>query len=248
MEIKDFFNKRINEEKFEIKNNREIIASIGILCFLTGGSMVLGSFAGIFTIPLLLTVSIPGVIGLFSVNELRKSIKNSKEIINNLKNMELNGVDASRNHERYVKITEIREKRNEEVATNNKFGKALIAGIVEFVLGAFSHIAGPFAIPLMAGGYLTTVYSIYKICESNIRDKELKKRITKLEDAIKISNTNQQFIVTNDYDKTNTKNKNSSSKKKEKKYTKEEIDIADSYVEDMAKNSSNEETKTKVKQ
>lgn len=248
MEIKDFFNRRIKEEQQEIKNSREIIASIGILSILAGASMILGSIAGLFTIPLLLTVSIPGVIGVFTINEMRKSIKNFKEIINNLRNMEQNGIDASRNHERYVKINELREKRNEESEINKKHAKALIAGIVEFALGGFSSLAAPLAIPLMIGGYLTTVYSIYKICESNIRDKELKKRIVKLEDAIKMSNTNQKFIVTDDYDKTYIKNKNSLSKNEEKKYTKEEIDIVDSYVENMVKNSSNEEAKTKVKQ
>ena len=54
MAIKDFFRSNIKTEEMMLKKHKDAIMGVSVLEALMGGVMVLGSIAGIFTIPSLL--------------------------------------------------------------------------------------------------------------------------------------------------------------------------------------------------
>ena len=58
MAIKDFFRSNIRTEEMMLKKHKDAIMGVSVLEALMGGVMVLGSMAGIFTIPSLLAFSI----------------------------------------------------------------------------------------------------------------------------------------------------------------------------------------------
>ena len=86
-----FFRNNIKTEEMLLKKHKDAMIGVSALEVLMGGAMILGSMAGIFTIPILLAFSIPAIIGLTTIGELKNSIRDSKSRIKLLKNMEEKG-------------------------------------------------------------------------------------------------------------------------------------------------------------
>lgn len=250
MAIKDFFRANINTEEMLIKKNKDALMGVSVLEALMGGVMILGSMAGIFTIPTLLAVTIPGIIGLSTIKEVRKNIKDSKERINYLKNMEEQGVSASRNHERNRKIEELTEKKSSELKKNDTYNKVMLGGIAAFALGGFAPFVGALAAPLMIGGYGTMLYGLYKSSETANNGRDIQKKIEKLKDAIAVSNINPRIVTTTDDDKDDEiKKEKKPSKlfeKVKKPKTKREA-IIDEYIENLSNQLQEDEDNVKTK-
>ena len=82
MAIKDFFRSNIKTEEMMLKKHKDAIMGVSVLAALMGGVMVLGSIAGIFTIPSLLAFSIPALIGLSTIGEVKRILKILKVELN----------------------------------------------------------------------------------------------------------------------------------------------------------------------
>lgn len=250
MAIKDFFKGNINTEEMLIKKNKDAMMGVSTLEVLMGGVMVLGSMAGIFTIPSLLAFSIPALIGLTTINEVKNNIKDSKNRIKNLKNMEENGVNAARNHERHTKIEELTEKKNQSLNKNSTYNKVMLGGIAAFALGGFAPIAAAIATPLMIGGYGTMLYGLYKSSKTANEGRTIQNKIERLKDSIAVSNINPRFVTTIEDE---NDDELVEEKKIEKKVTKGPIkkskteQAIDEYIENMSKKLTEEETTYKTK-
>lgn len=248
MAVQDFYRNNIKTEEMILKKHKDAITGVSILEAFMGGVMVLGSMAGIFTIPSLLAFSIPALIGLTTINEVKKSIKDSKNRIAALKNMEENGVNASRNHERHVKIEELKEEKKKEEKKNSKFNKILVGGIAAFALGGFAPFVGALAAPLMLGGYGTMLYGLFKSSETANNGREIQNKITRLKDAVAASNVNPRFVTVDKDDDILTEQKKpekQAAKKPVKKSRKEAM--IDEYIENMSKQLNEAEEKPKAK-
>lgn len=250
MEIKDFFGNNIKTEEMLIKRNKDALLGVSTLEVLMGGVMVLGSMAGIFTIPSLLAFSIPALIGLTTIGEVKKNIKDSRDRIKTLKNMEEQGVNASRNHERNIKIDELTEQKNAEIKKNNNFNMLMLGGIAAFALGGFAPIAAAVAAPLMYCGYGTMLYGLYKSSETANNGRKIQNRIEKLKDSIAASNINPRFVTTADDalepELKVEKKKEEKVEKKAKKKSGREAAI-DEYIEKLSKQLPDEETNNKIR-
>lgn len=249
MAIKDFFRSNIKTEEMMLKKHKDAIMGVSVLEALMGGVMVLGSMAGIFTIPSLLAFSIPALIGLSTIGEVKKNIKDSKSRIESLKNMEENGVNASRNHERHRKIEELKEDKKKAEAENTKFNKVMIGGIAAFALGGFAPFVGALAAPLMVGGYGTMLYGLYKSSETANKGRDIQNKIERLKDAVAASNVNPRFVTVDRDDDIEFAEEKKADKKVEKKPIKKSKREAliDEYVENMSKQLTEEEENHKTK-
>lgn len=249
MAIKDFFRNNIKTEEMLLKKHKDAIMGVSVLEVLMGGVMVLGSMAGIFTIPSLLAFSIPALIGLTTIGEVKKNIKDSKKRIEYLKNMEENGVNASRNHERNRKIEELQEDKKKAEAENTKFNKVMVGGIAAFALGGFAPFVGALAAPLMIGGYGTMLYGLYKSSETANNGREIQNKIGRLKDAVAASNVNPRFVTVDRDDDIEFAEEKKADKKVEKKPIKKSKREAliDEYVENMSKQLTEEEENHKTK-
>lgn len=250
MAISDFFTKNIRTEEMLIKKNKDALMGVSTLEVLMGGAMVLGSLAGIFTIPTLLAVSIPGLIGLTTINEVKKNIKDSRTRIKALKNMEEQGVSASRNHERNRRIEELTEEKSKEEKKNDKFAKLMLGGIAAFAIGGFAPIAAAVAAPLMFCGYGTMAYGLFKASKAAAKGREIQNKIDRLKDAVAVSNINPRFVTTADDDvEEELKEEKKPEKKVEKKPVKKSRKEAmiDEYIENMSKQLTEEEENHKTK-
>ena len=248
MAIKDFFRSNIRTEEMLLKKHKDAIMGVSVLEALMGGVMVLGSMAGIFTIPSLLAFSIPALIGLTTIGEVKKNIKDSKRRIESLKNMEENGVNASRNHERHRKIEELQEDKKKAEAENSKFNKVVVGGIAAFALGGFAPFVGALATPLMIGGYGTMLYGLYKSSETANNGREIQNKIERLKDAVAASNVNPRFVTVDKDEDIEFAEEKKAEKKVEKKPIKKSRreTLIDEYVENMSKQLNEEENhKTK---
>lgn len=248
MAVQDFYRNNIKAEEMALKRHKDAIFGVSVLEALMGGVMVLGSMAGIFTIPSLLGFSIPALIGLTTIKEVKKNIKDSKNRIETLKNMEENGVNASRNHERHRKIEELTEEKKKEEKENTKYNKVMVGGIAAFVLGAFAPVVGALAAPLMFGGYGTMLYGLYKSSETAGKGREIQNKITKLKDAVAASNVNPRFVTVDKDDDilTEQKKPEKQAAKKAVKKSKNEA-LIDEYIENMSKQLTEAEEKPKTK-
>ena len=249
MAIKDFFRSNIRTEEMLLKKHKDAIMGVSVLEALMGGVMVLGSMAGIFTIPSLLAFSIPALIGLTTIGEVKKNIKDSKRRIESLKNMEENGVNASRNHERHRKIEELQEDKKKAEAENTKFNKVVVGGIAAFALGGFAPFVGALATPLMIGGYGTMLYGLYKSSETANNGREIQNKIERLKDAVAASNVNPRFVtVDKDEDIEFAEEKKAEQKVEKKPIKKSRREtLIDEYVENMSKQLNEEEENHKTK-
>lgn len=245
MAIKDFFRSNIKTEEMMLKKHKDAIMGVSVLEALMGGVMVLGSMAGIFTIPSLLAFSIPALIGLTTIGEVKKNIKDSKSRIAALKNMEENGVNASRNHERHRKIEELKEDKKKAEAENTKFNKVMVGGIAAFALGGFAPFVGALAAPLMVGGYGTMLYGLYKSSETANKGREIQNKIERLKDAVAASNVNPRFVTVDRDDDIEFAEEKKAEKKPVKKSKREAL--IDEYVENMSKQFTEEEENYKTK-
>ena len=237
----DFFTNNIRTEEMLIKKNKDAIMGVSTLEVLMGGAMVLGSLAGIFTIPTLLAVSIPGIIGLTTINEVKKNIKDSRTRIRALKNMEEQGVSASRNHERNRKIEELTEEKIKEEKKNDKFAKLMLGGIAAFAIGGFAPIAAAVAAPLMFCGY-----SLFKASKAATKGREIQNKIDRLKDAVAVSNINPRFVTTADDDVEDELKEEKIVEKGPAKKSRREAMI-DEYVENMSKQLTEVEENHKTK-
>lgn len=249
MAIKDFFRSNIRTEEMLLKKHKDAIMGVSVLEALMGGVMVLGSMAGIFTIPSLLAFSIPALIGLTTIGEVKKNIKDSKRRIESLKNMEENGVNASRNHERHRKIEELQEDKKKAEAENTKFNKVVVGGIAAFALGGFAPFVGALATPLMIGGYGTMLYGLYKSSETANNGREIQNKIERLKDAVAASNVNPRFVTVDKDEDIEFAEEKKAEKKVEKKPIKKSRreTLIDEYVENMSKQLTEEEDNYKTK-
>ncbi len=249
MAIKDFFRNNIRTEEMLLKKHKDAIMGVSVLEALMGGVMVLGSMAGIFTIPSLLAFSIPALIGLTTIGEVKKNIKDSKRRIESLKNMEENGVNASRNHERHRKIEELQEDKKKAEAENTKFNKVVVGGIAAFALGGFAPFVGALAAPLMIGGYGTMLYGLYKSSETANNGREIQNKIERLKDAVAASNVNPRFVTVDKDEDIEFAEEKKAEKKVEKKPIKKSRreTLIDEYVENMSKQLTEEEDNYKTK-
>lgn len=249
MAIKDFFRSNIRTEEMLLKKHKDAIMGVSVLEALMGGVMVLGSMAGIFTIPSLLAFSIPALIGLTTIGEVKKNIKDSKRRIESLKNMEENGVNASRNHERHRKIEELQEDKKKAEAENTKFNKVVVGGIAAFALGGFAPFVGALATPLMIGGYGTMLYGLYKSSETANNGREIQNKIERLKDAVAASNVNPRFVTVDKDEDIEFAEEKKAEKKVEKKPIKKSRreTLIDEYVENMSKQLTEEEENHKTK-
>ena len=249
MAIKDFFRSNIRTEEMLLKKHKDAIMGVSVLEALMGGVMVLGSMAGIFTIPSLLAFSIPALIGLTTIGEVKKNIKDSKRRIESLKNMEENGVNASRNHERHRKIEELQEDKKKAEAENSKFNKVVVGGIAAFALGGFAPFVGALATPLMIGGYGTMLYGLYKSSETANNGREIQNKIERLKDAVAASNVNPRFVTVDKDEDIEFAEEKKAEKKVEKKPIKKSRreTLIDEYVENMSKQLNEEEENHKTK-
>lgn len=249
MAIKDFFRSNIRTEEMLLKKHKDAIMGVSVLEALMGGVMVLGSMAGIFTIPSLLAFSIPALIGLTTIGEVKKNIKDSKRRIESLKNMEENGVNASRNHERHRKIEELQEDKKKAEAENTKFNKVVVGGIAAFALGGFAPFVGALATPLMIGGYGTMLYGLYKSSETANNGREIQNKIERLKDAVAASNVNPRFVTVDKDEDIEFAEEKKAEKKDEKKPIKKSRreTLIDEYVENMSKQLNEEEENHKTK-
>ena len=249
MAIKDFFRSNIKTEEMMLKKHKDAIMGVSVLEAFMGGVMVLGSIAGIFTIPSLLAFSIPALIGLSTIGEVKKNIKDSKSRIESLKNMEENGVNASRNHERHRKIEELKEDKKKAEAENTKFNKVMVGGIAAFALGGFAPFVGALAAPLMVGGYGTMLYGLYKSSETANKGRDIQNKIERLKDAVAASNVNPRFVTVDRDDDIEFAEEKKADKKVEKKPIKKSKREAllDEYVENMSKQLTEEEENHKTK-
>lgn len=249
MAIKDFFRSNIRTEEMLLKKHKDAIMGVSVLEALMGGVMVLGSMAGIFTIPSLLAFSIPALIGLTTIGEVKKNIKDSKRRIESLKNMEENGVNASRNHERHRKIEELQEDKKKAEAENTKFNKVVVGGIAAFALGGFAPFVGALATPLMIGGYGTMLYGLYKSSETANNGREIQNKIERLKDAVAASNVNPRFVTVDKDEDIEFAEEKKAEKKVEKKPIKKSRreTLIDEYVENMSKQLNEEEENHKTK-
>ena len=242
----DFFTNNIRTEEMLIKKNKDAIMGVSTLEVLMGGAMVLGSLAGIFTIPTLLAVSIPGILGLTTINEVKKNIKDSRTRIRALKNMEEQGVSASRNHERNRKIEELTEEKIKEEKKNDKFAKLMLGGIAAFAIGGFAPIAAAVAAPLMFCGYGTMAYSLFKASKAATKGREIQNKIDRLKDAVAVSNINPRFVTTADDDVEDELKEEKIVEKGPAKKSRREAMI-DEYVENMSKQLTEVEENHKTK-
>lgn len=249
MAVQDFFRHNIRTEEMMLKKHKDAIMGVSVLEVLMGGVMVLGSMAGIFTIPSLLAFSIPALIGLTTIGEVKKNIKDSKNRIASLKNMEEQGVNASRNHERHRKIEELTESKKKAEAKNTKFNKVMIGGIAAFALGGFAPFVGALAAPLMFGGYGTMLYGLLKSSETANEGREIQNKIEKLKDAVAASNVNPRFVTVDKDDEDELMDVKRPEKKAEKKVVKKSKKEAliDEYIENMSNQLQEEEDNIKTK-
>lgn len=248
MGLRNFFRKKIAEEEKSIKSNKEVFASVGILEALMIGATGLGLASGIFTLPTLLAMSIPAIVGGYTMSEVKKNIKDSKERIATLKTMEANGVDPSRNHERYNKLERLKEEKNKENAINTKHTKTAFVGIGACLLGGFVPFLAPVALPLMIGGYGTMLYGFYNVKKSTDRGREIQTKMDKLSDSINAANVNHKFAITNERVEVSEREASDElQKEKAKKYSKEQEEYVDQYLKKLEKQDSFEEIENKTK-
>ncbi len=246
MGLKEFFKTSISNEKKEIKKNKDGIVAVSILEGFLTGAIVLGSMAGIFTLPSLLVMTIPGVFGVSMIKDLKKTIKASKDRIENLKNLEQNGVSAARNHERNLKVKELTEERNKEQDKSHNFSKVMLGGIAAFALGGFVPTLAAVSLPLMLGGYGTMLYGLAKSSEHEEKSKEYQAEIYKLKDSINAANQQPRVMATTDKGKTKVEEVGNGNDKK-KTYSKKQETAVDRYIERLAKTSHYEEESKKTK-
>ena len=248
MAIKDFFIKNIRNEEMVIKSNKEAVFAVSALeCFL-GGAMVLGTMSGIFTLPTFLAVTIPGLFGVSMLKETKNNIKDAKSRIENLKRLEENGVNASRNHERHKKLEELKEEKNKEIKKNSLYSKIMLGGIGAFAIGGFAPFAAALSLPLMIGGYGTMLYGLYKSDKSSDQGRNLQNQIERLKDSIAVANINPRIIVTqSDEEGLNVQNKRGNNKQSAQVKNSKNEAIVDHYIENLANQTTNAETIHKTK-
>lgn len=247
MGLRNFFNRRKSEEKDIIKRNKDAFGAIGVLELLMAGATVLGTLSGIFTFPALMMMSVPAIVGIKTMSNLKKGINDSKESIKHLEKLEENGVDVSRNHERHLKVNELKEEKSKEDKINDKYTKMLLGGVGAFAIGGFLPIAAPIATPLMCLGYGTMLYGMYKENKSTNNLREIQKEINKTTDIITAANVKQKFIMSEETNATENIDYRKPAQEKTKSYSQETEKIVDKYIEDLAKDSQTENTNNKIR-
>ena len=157
--------------------------------------------------------------------------------LSTLKNMEEQGVNAARNHERHRKIEELTEEKNKELKKNGNFNKVMLGGIAAFALGGFAPIAAAVAAPLMFCGYGTMLYGLYKSAETANNGRTIQNKIERLKDSIAVSNINPRFVTTVDDNDDDLKEENKKEAKTEKKPVKKskKEQAIDQYIEEMSR-------------
>ena len=247
MGLKNFFGGRIKNEKDKIKRNKDGFAAIGILEGFMVGATALGLLSGIFTIPTLMAMSLPTIVGVKTMVGLRKSIKDSKEKIEHLETLQKNGVDASRNHERHLKLNELKEEKEQVDKKDDLYTKLMIGGVGAFILGGFVPLSIPLAATLMYTGYGTMLYGMYKENKTSNKLREYQKEIDKTSDAITAGNLKQKFIMSEEKINNTSELKKDNSKENTKSYSTEKEQAVDQYIEDLANQDYHEDINNKVR-
>lgn len=246
MGVSNFFNTRIRTEENIIKKSKEALGAVGVLEVLMGGAFVLGTMSGIFTVPTFLGLSIPAAVGAYTIKELKTNIRDSKDNINRIKALENTGADASRNHERNVKIKELKEEKNKSVKKNDDYTKVMIGGIGGFILGCIAPFSIPVSTALMFGGYGTILFGLHKSNQAANEGRKIQNEIDKLADNVAASNLKQKFEISDEKPRNYNNGKNNKTGK-EKKYSKESEEAVDKYIESLTKQNQYESNNNKVR-
>lgn len=246
MGVSNFFNIRIRTEENIIKKSQEALGAVGVLEVLMGGAFVLGTLSGIFTVPAFLGLTIPAIFGAYTMKELKHNIKDSRDNINRIKSLENTGADASRNHERNIKIKELKEEKNKSVKKNDDYSKVMIGGIGGFILGCIAPFSIPISTALMFGGYGTMLFGIHKLNQAGNEGRKIQNEIDKLSDNVAVANLKQKFVMSNENPQNQKKNK-SGKNVDEKKYSKEQEKAVDMYIEKLEKQNHFESNNNKMR-
>ena len=246
MGLSNFFDNRIRVEKNIIKKSKDAFGAIGVLEALMGGVFVLGTLSGIFTLPTFLGMTIPAIFGVYTMKELKNNIKDSKANIEHIKSLEKNGADASRNHERNVKIKDLKEQKAKEIKKNDNYGKVMLGGVGGFLLGCVSPFSMPISTALMLGGYGTMVFGLHKSNKAANEGRKIQKEIDKLSDKVTVSNLKQKFVMSNEIQKNDTQEKNITIGEA-KSHRKEKETVVDKYIEQLENQNYTEINNTKTR-
>lgn len=246
MGVSNFYNMRIRTEENIIKKSKDALWAVGVLETLMGGAFVLGTLSGIFTLPAFMGLTIPAIFGAYTIKELKHNIKDSKDNINRIKSLENTGADASRNHERNIKIKELKEAKSKSVKKNDNYTKVMLGGIGGFILGCIAPLSIPASTALMFGGYGTMLFGLHKSNQAGNEGRKIQNEIDKLADNVAASNLKQKFVMSDEKPQNNQKDKNSKTGK-EKIYSREQEKRAEMYIEKLAKQNQVESTNNKVR-